>query len=143
MNRKQKIIEAMRAFINQRSGIDWRNYGGSRDAFMGDYRPMLRDGKTARELLRIVEASDAMTAEMIVENSKHSFSGRLSIVEKDDGSVYVDYCAGQYFVTEYRKAACAVLGDVVRTVYGKDYTNYQEWHKYARRAFGRNLSKWM
>lgn len=29
-----EMKEALRRFISQRSGIDWRNYGGSREAFM-------------------------------------------------------------------------------------------------------------
>ena len=45
---KSEIIAMLDKFISQRSGINWRDYGGDRDAFMGDYRPMLQAGKDAR-----------------------------------------------------------------------------------------------
>jgi len=52
---RTEILEALARFVAQRSGIDSRNYGGSREAFMGDYRRILRDGREARALLRVVE----------------------------------------------------------------------------------------
>ena len=107
MNRKQQIITALRAFVAQRSGMDWRNYGDAA-SYRAEQRAIMRDGKEARELLRAVDLRDSITADMIIEASKRAFSGRLSIVERDDGAVSVDYCAGQYFPTEYRKAVCAV-----------------------------------
>jgi ABC-type transport system involved in Fe-S cluster assembly fused permease/ATPase subunit len=51
---KNTLIHAINAFISQRSGIDGRNYGGSREAFLSDYRPILKHGKQARQLLAFV-----------------------------------------------------------------------------------------
>lgn len=109
---KAAIIQALRAFIAQRSGIEWANYG-EREAFMGDYRPMLRHGKQAREMLRAIEWRDSITTEQIMSAARSAFSGRLSFVVRADGAVGVDYCTGQYFVTEYRRAVCAVLSSVL------------------------------
>lgn len=77
------MCEALRRFINQRSGIDGRNYGLSREAFMGDYRPILRHGKHARQMLRFVELRDSITAEMLKE-ATGAFSGRLQFIERGD-----------------------------------------------------------
>lgn len=110
------MIAALRAFINQRSGIEWANYNcgdykRSREAFNGDYRPILKRGRQARAMLAVVEACDDITADDLIEASR-AFSGRLQFVERD-GRVGVDYCTGQYFPTEYRAAACAVLASAL------------------------------
>lgn len=115
---KTAILHALRAFIAQRSGIEFANYQSgdwkaSRAAFMGDYRPILKHGRHARELLRAVELRDSITADDIIEASRHAFSGRLTIKVREDGAVAIDYCAGQYFPTEYRNAACAVLASTL------------------------------
>lgn len=107
---KQAIVSAIRAFISQRSGIDWRNYGGSREAFMSDYRTVLKHGKQARQLLREVELRESITAEDILSACG---GDRLQFITRADGSVACDYCAGQYFVTEYRGAACRLLASVL------------------------------
>ena len=104
---KGAILSALRAFVSQRSGLDCRNYG-DRESLTGDYRPILRDGRTARCLLRQIELRESITAENLADACKRAFSGRLSLVIKPNGSVAVDYCTGQYFAVEYRKAVCAV-----------------------------------
>lgn len=58
MSRKEQMGEALRTFINQRSGIEW-----SREAFLGDYRPILKYGRHARERLRAVELRESITAD--------------------------------------------------------------------------------
>ena len=44
---RDDIIRALERHIARRSGMDWRNYG-DRAAFMGDYNPMIRQGREAR-----------------------------------------------------------------------------------------------
>ena len=112
MTKKQQIITALRAFVAQRSGMDWRDYGDAA-SYRAEQRAIMRDGKEARELLRAIERRDSITAEMIIEASQHAYRGRLSIVERADGAITVDYCTGQYFPTEYRKAVCAVCSSVL------------------------------
>lgn len=107
---KQAIVSALRAFIQQRSGIDWSNYGGSGEAFMSDYRTVLKHGRHARQLLREVELRESIPAQTLLEAAG---SGRLQFITRADGSVACDYCAGQYFPTEYRAAACRLLADVL------------------------------
>lgn len=110
---KIAMCNALRSFINQRSGIDGRNYGGSREAFLGDYQPMLKHGAEARRMLNWAQESSEVTAETLQEASR-AYSGRLQFVERDD-KVAVDYTTGQYFPTEYRCAACAVLAQAITT----------------------------
>lgn len=137
---KQAMCNALRVFINQRSGIEWGNYGNSREAFLGDYRPMLRHGKHARQLLRFVELRDSITAKMLLEASR-AFSGRLQFIERGD-KVGVDYTTGQYFPTEYRNAACAVLAQAVWDwlLAECNCKTGEEIRKAARREFGRAIA---
>ena len=39
--------------------------------------------------------------------------GRISITERDDGTVAVDYCTGQYFQTEFRAGVARVLASAL------------------------------
>lgn len=153
MNRKQQIITALRAFVAQRSGIEFCNYGGV-SSFRAEQRSITRDGKEARELLRAIEWRDSITADDILKAARGAYSGRLSIVERDDGAVAVDYCAGQYFPTEYRKAVCAVcaslLWNYTHTNYGAGFAQSagrpitgSELRAQFRREYGRGLaSRW-
>lgn len=147
------MCNALRVFINQRSGIEFGNYQcgtweQTRKCFNGDYRPMLRHGKQAREMLRAVELRESITAEMLKEASR-AYSGRLQFIEKD-GKVGVQYTTGQYFPTEYRKAACSVLAqclwDYFRAnlskceIQGECGTCADSIRKAAQREFGRSIA---
>ena len=104
MKTKEALVEALRKFVAQRSGIEWGNYGGSREAFMGDYRRILRDGKDARAMLRYIAGRDSITGAML----EQCLTGRLSYRE---GAI--EYITGQYFPTEYRRAVCRALAECV------------------------------
>ena len=120
MNKKQQIITALRAFVAQRSGMDWRNYADA-TSYRAEQRSITRDGKEARELIRAIEWRDSITADMIIDASKLAFSGRLSIVERENDSIAVDYTTGQYFPTEYRKAVCALCAKLLYDCKRDDY----------------------
>jgi hypothetical protein len=144
---KEQAVSAIRAFVSQRSGIEFRNYQSgdwkeSLEAFMGDYRPMLRAGRDARLLISAVSGRDAITADAIQKGTR-AYCGRLQLVERD-GAVAVHYCTGQYFPTEYRQAACAVLGTVLWDwALACGYDNREKIQKWARQEFGRGIaSRW-
>lgn len=145
--KKENIIAAIRKFIGQRSGISFADYQSgdwkaSRESFMGDYRPMLKAGQDARILLAAVSGRDGITVENII-NATRAFSGRLQVVEKGE-SIAVDYCTGQYFPTEYRNAACAVLATALWD-YAREqgYADGNAIRKWARGEFGRGIaSRW-
>jgi hypothetical protein len=113
---KSTIINLIRKHIAQRSGINWRDYtnGGhdvtGREALRSDYTRILRHGRDARVMLRAVDMS-SVTAETLIE---HLTCGRrLSLV---NGAL--EYTTGQYFPTEYRRAACDMLASVLIDHYG-------------------------
>lgn len=108
MDKKQQIIAALYAFARQRSGIEFCNYGDVQ-SFRAEQRSITKDLQHARTLIRAVEWRDSITAADIIKASETAYSGRLSIVERADGAIAIDYCAGQYFPTEYRRAVCAVM----------------------------------
>ena len=142
---RETLLQVIRAFIGQRSGIDRRNY--QRDwsdkegaaAFNSDYRRILRDGSDARRLLEYVAAREGITAAQILETS--SGNRRLEWVFVGE-SPRLEYCTGQYFPTEYRAAACSMLAGMVWRYLAADYENDQaaEVRKAARRSFGRGIA---
>lgn len=107
---KDQILTALRAFIRQRPGLEFCNYGDV-SAYRSESRDITRDRHHAEELLHRVEYSD-ITAEQLIHAANHAFGGRLSIVPLNDG-VRIEYTTGQYWPTEYRKAVCAVLSSAL------------------------------
>ena len=142
---RDNILEAMAAFIGQRSGLeacdyvrDWQDKAG-REALASDRYQIARDGRHARTLLAAVRWRD-IPADMLKGALKDAFSGRLSW----DGKV-LEYCTGQYFPTEYRKAACAVLATALWRYWRDDcgYDSADAIRKQACREFGRGIaSRW-
>lgn len=112
MDKKQQIIAAMYAFIGQRAGLEFANYGDVK-SYRAEQRAITKDRHQARRLIRDVELRDSISADDILTAAKSAYSGRLTLVQHDDGKVSVDYCTGQYFPTEYRRAVCAVMASVL------------------------------
>ena len=137
---RDAILAALSRFINQRSGIEAGNYfSGCNDrdgiaAFRSEQRAIARDGKEARILLDIVRDREWITEEDLKDAFLRSWSGRL---EWDGESL--SYCAGQYFPTEYRKAACAVLSRAIINAYRREGNSLE----YVRKNFKRSgASRW-
>lgn len=106
---KSAILTALDAFIRQRPGLEFGNYGDLR-SYRAELRSITKDLHHARQLLAYVACRDSIPAERIIDATR---SGRLSIVADDTGAVRIDYCAGQYWPTEYRRAVCALLASVI------------------------------
>jgi len=113
MVKKQTIIDALNAWVNQRPGLDYGNYGDL-VAYRAEVRSIGKDLQHARAMINYVAWHDSITAEMILDAAK---SGRLSIVV-DGEKVRVDYCTGQYWPTEYRPAVCRLLSTVIWRWFG-------------------------
>jgi hypothetical protein len=113
---RRAMLAALDTWIRQRPGLEWGNYGGDGSAYRAELRDIARDRRDALALLRAVETCGRIDAAMLREAFR-AFSGRLSLVDKsahyNDGSTYykfgLSYVTGQYWPTEYRKAAAAVL----------------------------------
>ena len=109
--RKNHVMQVLSAFVDMRPGFDLRNYD-SMSSYRSDYNPVLQEKHDFYTMLSQISWRESITADNIIKASEHAFSGRLSIHEKGD-NIDIEYCAGQYFPTEYRAAACAVLASVL------------------------------
>ena len=139
MKTPQTYLAALHKFAGRRPGLKFANYGDLR-AYRAYRRAITRDLSEFRQLARFVELS-GITAEGLVSAARSVFSGRLSFVEQND-KVTVFYCAGQYFPTEYRKAACAVLAAALWNYYRADIPPETEnRNDKFRRMFGARLQK--
>jgi hypothetical protein len=117
--RKQAICDALARWVKQRPGLEFGNYGDIA-AYRSEQRSIARDKREAETLLAAVRWRDGITADMLKKAAESAFSGRLSIKcvtvwpGKDATPRYnIDYCTGQYWPTEYRRAVCAVLASAL------------------------------
>lgn len=173
--RKQAIIDALTKFMNQRSGIEFGNYRDVK-AFRAEQRSIYTDLKQARVLLAAVKWRDGIDADALVKTMS---TGRLTVklvtlrdvVGSQESTLgyraELDYCTGQYFPTEYRRAVCAVLASALwsytretstppvdgkrdcksaegKTLYAQDLYGGKtpgEWLRaYFRKEFGRGIA---
>jgi hypothetical protein len=146
MNADAQEREAIRAclakFIAQRSGIDARDYFSDwRDkdgiaALRSDQFTVRRDGQEARRLLSYVHIW-TVDPRHLKSAFRGAFAGRLSWDGKG-----LDYTPGQYFATEYRAAACAVLALAIWRHWRED-CGVSDVRERAKREFGRGIaSRW-
>lgn len=143
--RKQAILDTLRKFIAQRPGLEFANYGDV-SAYRSEMRSITKDRHHAETLLNAVAWRDSITADDLIRASQGAFSGRLTITEQD-GKVRIDYCTGQYFPTEYRRAVCAVLAsafwDYWRENSLQPKVTGDSIRATARKEFGRSIgSRW-
>jgi hypothetical protein len=133
MTKKQAIIQALYAFAEQRPGLDPRNYishgcdDAGRKIYQAESRSITKDLHHARALLRNVEQNSSVTAEYLKDAFKSAYKGRLALTlvnnDKPNEERYtalLDYCPGQYWPTEYRKAVCAVVAAALWDHYRDD-----------------------
>lgn len=127
---RDKMLAALVQWIRQRPGLEFRNYG-EMAAYRAELRLIGRDLRDARTMLRYVARSQ-MPAETLRKAFRDYYSGRLQW-----NGERLDYTTGQYWPTEYRHAACAVLAGAL-------------WHYWqagastqstARNAFGPGIAR--
>lgn len=151
-NLKLAFLDALTRFARQRPGIDWRDYGDDGAAYRAECRAVTRDLADFNKLMREINWRDGITGAELVECCARAFSGRLScnvaasIVAGSAATGYrvtFEYCTGQYWPTEYRKAACAVLARALWRYWAADATDADAVRRTARRELGRGLaSRW-
>ena len=130
---RERILTALYAWIRQRPGLEYGNYG-SPTSYRAELRGITKDLHDARQLLRAVELS-GITGEQL-KAAFRAFSGRLTW----DGKC-LDYCTGQYWPTEYRKAACAVLASALWDHYREDYSKAAKKDESPGDAIRRNFKR--
>lgn len=141
---KTAIIAALYTWIKQRPRLDYGNYASSyrdkegRAAYFAESRAIAQNLRHARALLRAVDNKPGITAADLAESFRRAFSGRLTW----DGA-RLDYCTGQYWPTEYRAAACAVLASALWRYWAADYPapTGDQIRAVARRAFEPAVAK--
>lgn len=142
---KDQIIALLEEWINQRPGLDPRDYGWGSDGwsnYRSESRRITQQKRDAQILLRAVEYSGIKAEELL--QAFRAYSGRLEI--KQDGDEFrLEYCTGQYWPTEYRAAACAVLGMALWDYHRPDYENDEHpgdsLRKMFRRKFGASIQR--
>lgn len=141
MDERQQILYALARFIRQRPGLEFGNYGDVA-AYRAELRQITKDLHHARALLAAVSWR-SIDADAL-KNAFRAFSGRLSW---DAERAQLDYCTGQYFPTEYRKAACAVLSAALWDYWRDKCVPESEPHKadairrIAARELGRSIAR--
>lgn len=112
---KETILTLLEAHIRQRPGLEPGNYFSGwndtegRSAYFSEARRIQQQRRDAFELMAV--AAVECSAENLVDGFR-AYSGRLSII-RHKGAWAIDYCTGQYWPTEYRAAACAVLASAL------------------------------
>ena len=141
---KSAVMSAIFQFINQRPGLEFANYGDV-SAYQQESRRITKDKHHAERLASYVMRRESITAADIIEASKRAYAGRLTINPASDNgeSFDVDYCAGQYFPTEYRRAAACVLACAIwqRLAADKPGADADHVRKAARRELGKTLAR--
>jgi hypothetical protein len=147
---KSTILNALKDFANKRPRLDWRNYIShwndveGRRAYRSESRAITKDLHAARQLIRYVELS-GIDAERIISASKTAFAGRLEIKTNGD-IVDLNYCVGQYYPTEYRKAVCAIMASAIWAYRRDDIPEHienkgQYLRNKFRKEFGRGIQE--
>ena len=112
---RDEILGLLTDFAKQRPGLQFCNYG-DHASYNSELRSITKDLKDAKFLIHWVDHTKVPVPVLL--ESFRAYSGRLSLVCKN-GKFALEYCAGQYFPTEYRRAVCAVcaaaLWDYTRT----------------------------
>lgn len=142
---KENILQALHDWIDQRPGLDPRNYTNPKD-YQAEARAITADLHDARALLRAIEWR-AVSEKQILEASKRAFSGRLEIAQNPTNGTYeIDYCTGQYWPTEYRRAVCAVLSQALWDYFRDSIANLPDpkgdaLRRYIKKELGQRLQK--
>ena len=121
-DRRAQILDALAAFVRQRPGLEFGDYCAGWDdqegrrAYLCEVRAITRDLHEFRALLAAVQWR---ATEQDLVNGFEAFGGRgtfgprrLILTQTPEG-VRLDYQVSWYWPTEYRKAACAVLGSAL------------------------------
>ena len=106
---KTQIVLALSAWVSQRPGLAYGSYGDV-SSYRAEVRSIGKDLQHARALINYVAWHNSITAEMILNEFR---AGDRFTCTVDGDKVTLDYCVGQYWCTEYRRAACGLLSSVI------------------------------
>lgn len=107
MTKDQLVAETYR-FLATRPGFEPGNYATLRD-YRADVRSATNARNDAEVMLRSIGQSDTIT----VDDMTYSLGSRLTL----NANGTLDYCAGQYYCIEYRRAVAQWLSSVLWNFY--------------------------
>lgn len=110
--KREQILFALSTWVAQRPGLEFGNYGDV-TSYRSEMRRITAQRHDFDTLLAAVSWRESIDADALRAAFRDAYSGRLTLVERPDGAVGLDYCTGQYWPTEYRAAACAVLASAL------------------------------
>ena len=102
---------ALVCYAAQHPGLEYGNYASGwndtdgRRAYFAESHQITKHWHRVRNAVRSLYG---VTNDEIIEACRRAFSGRLTMEQTEKGW-RVDYCSGQYWPTEYRKAVASVL----------------------------------
>lgn len=145
---KQNLLDAIATFAAQRPNLEPRNYisdwrdSDGRTNYRRESRRITRDLHHVRALMGYVARRDSITAADLTEAARRAYSGRLEITQKPEG-YKIDYCTGQHFPTEYRRAVACVLSSAIWQRLREDSKEQtrEAIQKAARRELGATLAR--
>jgi hypothetical protein len=133
-------LAALTKWVNQRPGLDFGNYGNVA-AYRAEVRSITKDRADFQAIAR--ELAYRSTTHVHWHIAFRAFSGRLTPTYRDDGSISLAYCVGQYWPTEYRRAACAVIASVLWQLAreDRDDSTGDTLRDHFRSVFPRNVAR--
>jgi hypothetical protein len=108
MTTTTSALDKLITFARQRPRLEFANYGDIKPYRQEAYS-ILKQLHRFNDLLREAYRVGVADAD-VIEAAPHAYSGRLEW----NGEGW-DYCTGQYFPTEYRQAAAAVLDRAIHS----------------------------
>lgn len=100
-------IEKLIAFVRQRPGLEYCNYGDIA-SYRKEKREITADLRDFYELLSLAQLRIDNLEQKITDYLKNT-SGRLKLNDLNE----LEYCTGQYFPTEYRPAVNRILSNLI------------------------------
>lgn len=128
---KQAIMSKLHAFVIQRPGLDYGNYGEVR-SYRADSRKITCQLNDYFKLAYFVNTHSVELDLTVIASS----GSRLHIDDKG-----VDYCVGQYWPMEYRAGVCRLLAFAIWAYFREcGYATGEDIRKAARNELGRSIA---
>jgi len=102
------MVEKLNAFVNQKPGLDANDYNDSQ-SYNHTVREITKDRNDYYELLSLFLTRWEGNANVVLTAHLIESDGRLRLIKGRSSLSILEYTTGQYFPTEYRKAANRVL----------------------------------
>jgi hypothetical protein len=143
---KVTAFEMLCEFVAKRPGLEFADYGDIY-FYRQDYNFILKSKHIAEEALRVLTLSfPADDVERALVYKLWTTGDRLELIDLKEGRYKLQYITGQYFPTEYRRAAASAaygaLWHLVREMQEREAENKEDVTGDTIRAwFRRNTSK--